>query len=120
MLAGMNRNLVTRIDSLTAGLTGTQTQLDEAVRTKNSIRIIGINVNKVTYNSLMWIIVAGLVALLAIGFLIFKRNMVVTLNTKKELADLRTEFEAYRQKSRLEREKMSIDHFNEIKRLKGR
>jgi hypothetical protein len=120
MLAGMNRNLVTRIDSLTASLTGTQTELNEAVRTKNSIRIIGINVNKVTYNSLMWIIVAGLVAILAIGFLIFKRNMIVTLNTKKELADLMTEFEAYRQKTRLEREKMSMDHFNEIKRLRGR
>jgi len=119
MLAGMNRNLVSRIDSLTASLTGTQAQLDEAVSTKNSIKIIGLNVNKVTYNSLMWIIVGSLLALLSIGFLVFRRNIYVTGNTKKELDELRTEFEAYRQKARLDREKMSMDHFNEIRKLRG-
>ncbi|MCU0462015.1 MAG: hypothetical protein MUF36_08390, partial [Bacteroidales bacterium] len=58
--------------------------------------------------------------LLATGFLAFKRNLAVTRNTKKELDELKTEFEAYRQKTRLEREKMSMDHFNELKRLKGK
>lgn len=120
MLAGMNRNLVTRIDSLTAGLTGTQAKLEEAVRTKNSIKVVGISLNKVTYNSFMWILVAGLVGILAVGFLVFKRNRIVTVSTKKELEDLRSEFDAYRQKSRLEREKMSMDHFKEIQRLKGK
>ncbi len=120
MLAGMNKNLVLRIDSLTASLSETVTRLKEAVSTKNSIRVVGINVNKVAYNSIMWIIVAALAVILAVGFLIFKRNVIVTQNTKKELGDLRTDFEAYRQKARLEREKMSMDHFNEIKRLKGR
>jgi hypothetical protein len=120
ILAGMNRNLVMRIDSLSASLSNREAQLNEAVSTKNSIKVIGINVNKVAYNSIMWIIVAALAVLLALGFLIFKRNVFVTQNTKKELADLSAEFEAYRQKARLEREKMSMDHFNEIKRLKGR
>jgi hypothetical protein len=120
ILAGMNRNLVVRIDSLSTSLSNTEAQLNEAVTTKNSIKVVGINVNKVAYNSIMWIIVAGLAVLLAVGFLIFKRNVFVTQNTKKELADLSTEFEEYRQKTRLEREKMSMDHFNEIKRLKGR
>ena len=120
MLAGMNKNLVTRIDSLTTNLSNTEEQLNKALMTKNSIKVIGIEVNKVAYNSIMWIIVAGLVSVLAFGFLIFKRNISVTSGTKKELADLKTEFEAYRQKSRLEREKMSMDHFKEIQRLKGK
>jgi uncharacterized membrane-anchored protein YhcB (DUF1043 family) len=67
----------------------------------------------------MWTIVAGLVAILVIGFLAFKRNLSVTFNTKKELRELKDEFEAYRKTSREAREKMSMDHFNELKKLRG-
>jgi hypothetical protein len=115
----LTSNLNARIDSLNSSLSGTKADLEEITRTKNSIKVIGIELNKVAYNTIMWIIVGALVFLLATGFLAFKRNMTVTQNTKKELDDLRTEFEAYRQKTRLEREKMSMDHFNELKRLKG-
>jgi hypothetical protein len=41
-------------------------------------------------------------------------------NRKKELKELKAEFEEYRQKSRIEREKVSMDHFNEIRKLKGK
>jgi uncharacterized membrane-anchored protein YhcB (DUF1043 family) len=67
----------------------------------------------------MWMIVSGLLAILAIGFLAFKRNLSVTLNTKKELRELKDEFEAYRRTSREAREKTSMDHFKEIQKLKG-
>ena len=72
-----------------------------------------------TYNTVMWIIVAGLVVILAVGFLAFKRNLIVNIRTGKELKELKEEFEAYRQSSRIAREKMSMDHFNELKKLKG-
>jgi hypothetical protein len=39
--------------------------------------------------------------------------------TKKEFQDLKVEFEAYRKTSREAREKLTMDHFNEIKKLKG-
>lgn len=113
-------NLNLRIDSLNNNLNVTKEQVKELTRTKNSISILGIELNKTSYNSLMWIIVAVLAAILGIGFLAFKRNFSVTLETKKELKELRTEFEEYRQKTRLEKEKMSMDHFNEIRKLKGR
>jgi hypothetical protein len=67
----------------------------------------------------MWTIVAALAALLALGFIVFKRNLSVSLNFKKELVELKTEFEAYKKTSREAREKMSMDHFKEITRLKG-
>ncbi len=76
--------------------------------------------NKVIYNTMMWTIAGVLLFLLVIGFLAFKRNLAVTHNTKKDYDELRTEYENYRQKSRLEREKMSMDHFNELKKLKGK
>jgi hypothetical protein len=119
-LTALSGNLKTRIDSLNASLDVTKEQVKELTTTKNSIKILGIEINKTSYNSLMWLIVAALSALLAIGFFAFKRNITITSATKKELKDLRDEFEAYRQKTRLEREKVSMDHFNEIRKLKGR
>jgi cell division protein FtsB len=119
MLAVMNRNLVARIDSLTANVDDLETKLDEAVRTKENIHVLGMNINKNAYNSIMWIIIAVLLFLLGFGFLIFKSNLSTMLRTKKDLEELKVEFEAYRQKKRIEIEKMGMDHFNEIRKLKG-
>jgi hypothetical protein len=109
-----------RIDSLNRSLEATSNELTEKTRTKNSIGILGIEVNKAAYNSLMWSVLGALVLLLVIGFLSFKQNRSVTIRTLKDLDELNAEFEAYRTKTRLEREKTAIDHFNEIKRLKGK
>jgi hypothetical protein len=112
-------NLNVRIDSLNSSLNVTKEELKEISRTKNSISVIGIKIEKTVYNTIMWMIVAGLAFVLVIGFLIFKRNRTITLNTKKELKELNEEFEAYREKTRLDREKMSMDHFKEIQKLRG-
>ena len=119
ILAGMNKNLLARIDSLTISLTDTKSLLAEAVSTKENIGVLGMNLNKTAYNSIMWVIVGILLSLLALGFLVFKRNLTVMLRTKKDHDELKIEFEAYRQKKRIEIEKMGMDHFNEIRKLKG-
>jgi hypothetical protein len=112
-------NLNVRIDSLNSSLKVTKDEMKEMSRTKNSISVIGIKIDKTVYNNIMWIIVAGLAFILGIGFLTFNRNRKITVNTKKELNDLREEFEAYRKKTRLDREKMGMDHFKEIQKLRG-
>ena len=109
-----------RIDSLNMLVAGARAGLDEAIKTKNSIKVLGINVNKAAYNSVMWIIVASLAGTLLIGFLIFRRNLIVAKRTRTDLEELKAEFEEYRKQSRLAREKMSMDHFNEIRRLRAR
>jgi hypothetical protein len=121
-ITGLNKTVFVlnrTIDTLKTNLASTQTRLEEMSRTKNSIRVAGIEVNKATYNKMMWTILAGLIAALLVGFLIFKRNLSVLNDTKKEFQELKTEFEAYRKTSREAREKLTMDHFNEIKRLKG-
>lgn len=121
-IAGLNKTasvLKLTIDSLSTNLESTKTSLDEMTRTKNSISILGLEVNKSAYNKIMWTILAGLVAALILGFLAFKRNLLVISNTRKEFQELKTEFETYRKTSREAREKLTMDHFNEIKRLKG-
>jgi chaperonin cofactor prefoldin len=121
-IAGLNKTksvLNLTIDTLRTNLESTKSRLEEMTRTKDSIRVIGIEVNKLAYNRVMWTIVAGLVAALLIGFLIFKRNLSTILNTKTEFKELKDEFEAYRKTSREAREKLTMDHFNEIRRLKS-
>jgi len=113
-------SLNSHIDSLNKTLEAANSELDKMTRTKYSINVLGIEVDKKTYNSVMWSILGILVLLLVIGYLSFKQNRAITLRTKKDLNELKEEFEAYHQKTRLERERMTIDHFNEIKKLKGR
>lgn len=122
MIASLNKTtslLKHTIDSLRSEIETTQKSLTEMTTTKNSIRIMGFEVNKSAYNSVMWTILAGLVAVLLIGFLVFKRNLSAIFNTKKEFQELKNEFEAYRKTSREAREKLTMDHFKEIQKLKG-
>lgn len=114
-----NRSLRNRIDSLNKSLEGTRTNLDDVTRSKNSMMLLGMEVEKGTYNTIMWTIIFILLALLIIGFLIFKRNQNVVVSRNKDLDDLRAEFEAYRKTSRESREKMALQHFNELKKLRG-
>ena len=119
-LKNLTSNLESTNDSLKVILETTRINLGEITATKNSIRVLGMEVNKVIYNTIMWTIVITLVVALALGFTLFKRNLFVTLRTGKELKELKDEFENYRQSARIAREKMSMDHFNEMQKLKGK
>jgi hypothetical protein len=111
--------LNSRIDSLNMSLQAANDDLNKMTRTKNSISVLGMNVNKTTYNSIMWSILGILIFLLVIGYLTFKQNRITTHKTKKELTDLIFEFDDYKKKTRIEREKTTMEHFNEIKKLKA-
>jgi hypothetical protein len=106
------------LDSLSALLDDTRDDLDHAIRNRDNIAFLGIPMSKTAYNLLVWIIIAGLTTLLILGSLIFKRNLIVTSRALRELNELNQEFENYRKSSREKREKLVMEHFNEIKRLK--
>ena len=114
-----NRALNNRIDSLKKAQESFNVELKEVTRTKESISVLGLEINKKTYNSIMWTMMAALLLLLLIGYFTFMQNRSITLRTKKDLNELVDEYEKYKKKTRLEREKMTIDHFNEIKKLRG-
>ena len=116
-LTARERN--TTIDSLNTSIETVKTDLESMAKTKNSINLLGIEINKTAYNAFMWTLIAVLAGLLAVGFLAYKRNHTVTAQTKKEIEEIKKEFEAYRKASREAREKMSMAHFNEIKKLRG-
>ncbi|HLN56593.1 MAG TPA: hypothetical protein VK207_11405 [Bacteroidales bacterium] len=107
------------IDSLNSRLGTTRTNLDDMTRSKNSVPFLGMEVEKGTYNSIMWSIIIILLLVLLTGFLVFRRNQKIVVNRNKDLEDLKAEFEAYRKTSREAREKMALQHFNELKKLRG-
>lgn len=106
-------------DSLNVLLASTRVQLEEVTATKNKISVLGLEIYKRTYNTIMWILVGGLLFLMIIGFLIFKRNLVVLLRTEKDLKELKEEFATYKQTSRIAREKVEMDLFRANQKLKG-
>lgn len=112
-------NLNRTIDSLNTTLNTTKTNLTDITNSKNSIRFLGMEVDKGTYNTIMWAIIIVLLLILVIGLLVFRRNQTVIINRNKDLQDLKNEFEAYRKTSREAREKMALAHFNELKKLRG-
>lgn len=114
-----NADLKNRIDSLNSSLNTTKTNLEQLTNSKNSIKLLGAEVDKSTYNTIMWAIVVVLILVLVIVFLIYKRNQTVIVQRNKDLQDLKNEFETYRKTSREAREKMALAHFNELKKLRG-
>ncbi|HDZ40107.1 MAG TPA: hypothetical protein ENH59_00270 [Bacteroidetes bacterium] len=106
-------------DSLKNSLEDTTSDLQEVTRTKHNISLFGLEINKIVYNLIMLTIIAALIILLVMGFALFKRNRFITNKTKEDLKDLNDEFEEYRQSSRRAREKMTMEHFKEIQKLKG-
>lgn len=111
--------LTLKNDSLTTLLGSARNDLASVTATKNKIRVLGLELKKGVYNTIMWTILGVVLLLLAIGFLIFKRNLVVLLRTEKDLKELKEEFAAYKQSSRLAREKVEMDLFRANQKLKG-
>lgn len=121
VIAGLNEELEEssrEIEALNTDLQKAREERDRAIRTKDSLSFLGIQMNKAIYNSIMWIIVLGLAVLAALLFLLFKRTRVVTLQTRKELEETREEYESYRKTAREKYEKLVVSHHNEIMKLK--
>jgi hypothetical protein len=107
-----------QIETLNSDLTRTKNERDQAIRTKDNFSFLGIQIQKGLYNTIMWIIVLGLILVGVILFMMFKRSYVVTVQTRKELENMQEEYEEYRKSSREKHEKLVVTHHNEIMRLK--
>jgi len=120
-VARLNSELSERdfqIETLNTDLSRTKNERDQSIRTKDSFAFLGIEVQKGVYNTIMWIVVVGLLSVGVILFLMFKRSFVVTSQTKQELETIQADYEAYRKSSREKYEKLVVSHHNEIMKLK--
>jgi len=107
------------IETLNTDLARTKNEKDEAIKNKNSLSFLGIQMKKGLYNVIMWLVILGLAALTVIVLLLFRRSHQVTKEVKKELQSTQEEFEQYRKNSREKYEKLVVSHHSEIMRLKN-
>ncbi len=108
-----------QIETLNTDLARTNKELEEAVRNRDSLSFLGIQMNKALYNTIMWFIILGLIALSVFLVMMFRRTHQVTKEIREELETVREEFEQYRKSSREKYEKLVISHHNEILKLKN-
>jgi hypothetical protein len=108
------------INKLTSDLDRIRGERSEAIRNRDSMQFLGINVTKTVYNSVVWFVILGLAILVTILFITFRRAHVVTREAKAELNTLQEEYESYQKSSREKYEKLVVSHHNELMKLKNR
>lgn len=106
-------------DSVANELRITRDELETAINARESLFLFGISMNKTIYNTIMWALVGGLIFVSVIVLILFQRNRIITNQTRTELTELKEEFDIYRHSNREKIEQMVINHFNEIKKIKG-
>ena len=113
-LSGQN----VKIENLNSELSRAREERDQAIRTKDSFSLFGLEVQKGLYHTIVWIVLLGLLIVGVLLFLMFKRSYALTTQTRKELESIREEYEEYRKTSREKYEKLVVTHHNEIMKLK--
>lgn len=95
------------ITSLKNELESVKKNLDETVNSKDSMALLGMELPKSTYNTIMWVLILGSLIIAGICFFLFKRSNVVTVETKETLVDVREEFETHRKNALVREQKLA-------------
>ncbi|MEJ6792388.1 MAG: tRNA (guanine-N1)-methyltransferase [Lacinutrix sp.] len=97
----VNRN--EEISKLKTSLSTTQDNLNQTNTEKDNMSLFGIQMSKGAYNTLMWSIIAALLALALFFMYKFKNSNAITKEAKKTLEETEEEFQEHRRFA-LERE----------------
>ena len=100
----MNEQLA-QIKTLNNSAESLNTQIAELDKTKNSMNLLGLSVNKITYNSIMWLLIAGLLGGLVTYIMRFQNANTVTKKTIARNVGLQEELDNQR-KRMLEKEQV--------------
>lgn len=118
-LRGELQDLENRHAGVQEELNRTQDEKDEAIRNRDQLVFLGIPMAKQLYNSIVWIIIIGLSALSVILFLTAKRSVSSAKNCRRDLEELKEEYEAHRKSAREKYEQAVVKHHKELQKLKG-
>ena len=91
------------IEALKLELGTINKKLGSVTEEKDSIRFLGIPLSKASYNTILWTIIAALTAGLILFITRFKRSNAITVQAKRDKADIEQEYDEHRRRS-LERE----------------
>ncbi|RUA09144.1 MAG: tRNA (guanine-N1)-methyltransferase [Flavobacteriia bacterium] len=84
------------INSLKENLKNTNDKLIDITKEKDSMSLLGIQMSKVSYNTLMWSLIFGLLAFLLFFIFRFKSSNILTKQAQKLLNETEEEFENYK------------------------
>jgi peptidoglycan hydrolase CwlO-like protein len=108
------------IDSLITVMKTVNNKLDAALKEKGSLKLMGIKMDKILYNSIMWFIIAALIIFLLVFIILFKRSNAVTSKIKSELADTRKEYEEHRKRALVREQQIVRQLYDEILKYKNK
>ena len=89
----------TEVDSLLTVLSTAENKLTNANNEKNSIKLLGIKMDKTVYNSIMWLTIIILAVFLVIFISLYKKSNAVTSGTISELNTIKNEYEDHRKRA---------------------
>jgi len=105
--------------NINAELSQTHQELEQTIIEKDSFSTLGMELRKGFFMKLISFIFIGLIVITTIAVLFAKREILAAKRARKDMEQLKQEFEDYRQDSRIKREKLVVQHHREIQKLKG-
>lgn len=109
------------ISSLNKKLEETTNNLTGVTEEKDSMSFLGILVSKVTYNTILWSIIAGLLGLMLLFMYKFRRSNILTQEAKTSLSEVEEEYVDHRRRALEREQKISRqlqDEINKHKKIK--
>ncbi|MRH99880.1 tRNA (guanine-N1)-methyltransferase [Kriegella sp. EG-1] len=106
------------IESLNKKLEETTTNLTAVTEEKDSMSFLGILVSKITYNTILWSIIAGLLGFMLFFMYKFRNSNILTQEAKTNLSELETEYEDHRRRALEREQKISRQLQDEINKYK--
>ncbi len=88
-----------QIDKLQEKLNTANADLEQVNLEKDQIKFFGLPTDKGTYQTIMWLIVLGLILILLFFIYRFKKSNALTKEAKHKLDENEEEFELYRKKA---------------------
>ena len=106
------------IASVNKKLEETTNNLAGVTEEKDSMSFLGILVSKVTYNTILWSIIAGLLGLMLFFMYKFRRSNILTQEAKTSLSEVEVEYEDHRRRALEREQKISRQLQDEINKYK--
>lgn len=94
-------------------------ELNQAIASKNEIKIVGVTLGKSTYQYIVWGIIGVLIVVLVYFIVKFNQSHVVTKNAQSELEVLEEEFAAHKKKAMTKEQKLRRQLQDEINKQRG-
>ena len=95
-----------QISTLSNRITDLEAQLAESEELRESLSFLGINLNKATYHTAVWLIIGVLAAFGVFAYSSFMRSNKITAKTMKDYKALEVEYEEHKKKSHEKQIKM--------------